>query len=266
MNISPSNDTQDPEKVTDIISQKTEPSHKRKKILVIAILVTVLVAIGIGLYILFKPSTDGTKTPVVTEEKSPIATEPIDCPDSYRVFADHDFGMAFCYPSEWGDAAVQDAKVGPADTGHRESIMFADMPFYSVGGTSDDWSTTVGRDVGCLEPNNATLPLSDYNTSWHGITGSGAEVNFAMRSLPSPTGGYDSTETVSDVIQSGVCAQAHKVINGTRYRVAFAAYYHDFAEASGITTPSQHMDHPEVLFSASQRQQFDAVLASIVAY
>lgn len=250
---------------SEVDSTLKNTTQQKRKNIIITVIIATLITIGIGLYFLYKPPK-ATESPVASEPITGGVPTPIPCEDSYRPFADHNFGMAFCYPTEWGNATVVDAKVGPGDTGHRESVMFTDMPFYSVGGTSDDWSTTVGRDVGCLEPNNTTLPLSDYDTAWHNITGSGADINFAMRSLPSPTGGYDSTESVSNIIQDGVCAQAHKVINGSRYRVAFAAYAHDFAEASGITTPSQHIDNPEVLFSASQRQQFDAVLASIVAY
>lgn len=270
-----SNDVQAPENppVTPLNQEPPKkPSNRHKTlIIVLSVVVAIFLAVLAGLYFFMKndqakPASD---TPVVSDKKDTDKDKPakgIACSDSYRVFADSTVGMTFCYPNEWGDATVHDAKVGPADTGHRESIRFASMPLFSVGGTSDDWSTTVGRDVGCLEPNNQPVPLGEYDTAWHGIIGSGADVEYAMRSLPSPTGGYDSTETVSNILQSGVCTQAHKVINGSRYRVAFAGFYRDFAEASGITTPSAHIAEPNVLFSVEQRAQFDTLLASLSAY
>lgn len=277
MNTKPSQDTTEPETInpTQSPQEPTAPKRKRKKLTIIIIiaLIVLLLAGIIGYFIITSnraaPVKDVTKDTTSSDKKDDATSTPatpIRCADSYSVFADSTFGMAFCYPTEWGSTTVNDALVGPADTGHRQSISFSANPFFSVGGTSDDWSTTVGRDTGCLEPNNVTVPLSSYNTSWHDMIGSGAGIEFAARSLPAPTGGYDSTETVSNLLQSGVCVQAHKVINGSRYRVGFAAFYRDFAEASGIVTPSLHIDHPDVLFSVTQRQQFDAVLASLVAY
>lgn len=91
---------------------------------------------------------------------------------------------------------------------------------------SDDWSTSVGRG-GCLEPDNVVPPLGAYDTSWHGIEGSGAECFVRGQSLPSSAGGYSVQESVSNLLVSGVCVQGHKVISGSRYRVAeitFDAY------------------------------------------
>jgi hypothetical protein len=161
---------------------------------------------------------------------------------------------------------VNDAKVAASDTGHREVIKFSENTNIIVGGMSEDWSTTVGRGVGCLEPDSVVPALSAYNTSWHSLEGSGADVSYAVRSLPSSVGGYSVEETVSDLLISGVCVHGHKVINGSRYKVAVVNYAHDFAPASGITTPAQHMAEPNVLFSTELRTQYYAVLASLEAY
>jgi hypothetical protein len=258
-------------------SEETLPRDVKHKKLIITILIMVIVLLTVGLIgfflIIESGKTIQTTGSLVGEASGGEATDMSDaeetlptCTASYRVFADRELGMAFCYPTTWGDAEVHDAKVGPEDAGYRQSVQFSDTPFFSVGGTSENWSTTVGRDVGCLEPNNQAAPLSVYDTAWHDMIGSGATIDYATRSLPSPTGGYDSTESVSTILQAGVCAQAHKIIDGSRYRVAFAAFYRDFAEASGITTPSLHVAEPTVLFSIEQRDQFDAVLESLVAY
>lgn len=156
--------------------------------------------------------------------------------------------------------------MSPTDRGRRETITFSAMPYVAVGGVSEDWSTTAARDVGCLEPSRAMPPLSSYNTDWHGIEGSGAAITYATRSLASSAGGYSIQETTSNLLWSGVCAQGHKPINGSRYRIVSVAYGRDFAPASGITTPALHMADPDMLFSGEQRRQLDAVLASLVSY
>lgn len=216
-----------------------------------------------------KPSTQVTKS---TAKKTNIAPSPKDtsialtCATDKTAFQNKDLGLQFCYPTSWGEATVHDAKVATTDTGRREVIRFSANPNIIVGGMSDDWATSVGRGVSCLEPDNAVPALSTYNTSWHGLEGSGADVSFAVRSLPSSAGGYTIEESISDLLISGVCVQGHKVIGGSRYRVVAVNYARDFAPASGITTPAQHMAEPNVLFSTELRTQYDAVLASLAAY
>jgi hypothetical protein len=205
------------------------------------------------------------KKPAPTSDGSGAATATA-CADGKTLFQDKSFGAQFCYPTDWGTATLNDAKVAAADSGHREVVRFSSNPYVIVGGMSDDWSTSVGRGVGCLEPDNVVPPLSAYDTSWHGIEGSGADVSYAVRSLPSSAGGYSVQESVSNLLVSGVCVQGHKVISGSRYRVVAVNYARDFAPASGITTPPQHMAEPNVLFSTELRAQYDALLASLVAY
>ena len=174
--------------------------------------------------------------------------------------------MVFCYPTEWGTASVMDAKIDTADTGYREAVRFSVNTKFIVGGVSEDWSTTVGRGVGCQEPSNTVPELSTYNTDWHDVIGAGMATEFATRSVASAVGGYDITETVSNVLDNGVCVQGHKVINGSRYKVISEAYYTEFSEASGITTPKAHIDNSDVLFTTEEWLQYDALLASVIAY
>lgn len=188
------------------------------------------------------------------------------CAETQTVFADKDFGAAFCYPTVWGTASVMDAKIDTSDTGYREAVRFSGTTKFIVGGVSEDWTTTIGRDVGCQEPSNRVAELSSYNVDWHDLVGEGMSVEFATRSLPVSVGGYDITETVSDLLSSGVCAQGHKIINGSRYKVVSAAYYSDFSESIGITTPKAHIDNPALLFTTADRAALDSVLASVVAY
>jgi hypothetical protein len=202
--------------------------------------------------------------PAEPKDQKPEAT--FSCASGKTAFQDKDFGARFCYPASWGTASLADAKVAPSDTGNRQQISFAANPLVSVGGVSEDWSTTVGRGVGCLEPQKDAPPLSSYNTEWHNMSGSGMAVDFAERSLPSKKGGYSITETVSSMLVEGVCVHGYKQVNGSRYKVVSAAFYRSFPEASGITTPSAHMAEPNILFSTEQRDDFDALLASLEAY
>lgn len=266
MNTTPKNSPNVDEPKPEAASPANRPAggnsgKRRLMLLVLALITVVLLVVPNGLYLIRQ---NELASPPVTS--SPATKLPVTCGDSYQAFADEAFGMAFCYPAEWGDATVRDVKVDPTDTGHRESVVFADNALFAVGGVSEDWSTAVGRDTACLEPNNRPVPLAEYDTNWHGMVGSGMAVEFAMRSLPAGTGGYDITETTSDLLLRGVCAQAHKVIDGSRYRVAFAGFYRDFAPASGITTPRAHMDTPTVLFSETQRLQLTTLLDSLTAY
>ena len=199
-------------------------------------------------------------------DESGESTADSECDEGLRAFADEAFGMKFCYPDEWGDASVMDAKIDASDTGHREAVRFSATTKFVVGGVSDDWSTTVGRDTACQEPNNQLASLSDYDIEWHDIIGEGMAVEYAKRSLASSEGGYDMTEEVSNLLLSGVCAQGHKLIEASRYRVAFAAFYSDFSESAGILSPRAHMDNANILFSIVEREQYDALLASIEAY
>lgn len=199
-----------------------------------------------------------------TADTSPDSEDEEACADGYSEFADEEFGARFCYPEEWGETSIVDAKVGPEDTGHREMVRFSGTDKFAVGGTSDDWSTTIGRGVGCQEPNNVVPELSSYNIEWNNFEGEGMDVSYAQRSLESSAGGYDITETVSNLLENGVCVQAHKVIDGSRYRVFYMAFANEFG--SGILTPRAHIDNPDILFTAVERTQLDYVLASATSY
>lgn len=210
-------------------------------------------------------SDEQTKTE--TDEQMNVAEEEPknNCANDETRFEDTNFGAAFCYPSAWGEASVNDAKLSSSDKGYRETILFSSTSNFAVGGVSEDWTTEVGTEVSCLDPSNYIPGLSAYDEEWHDIEGDGMVVNYATRSLPSLEGGYDITETVSDMLWDGVCGQGHKVVNGSRYKTISAAFHADFSETAGISTPKAHMDNANILFSEEQRAQLDAVLNSIEA-
>jgi hypothetical protein len=255
---------------------KQDQSKTIDKRIVYGLLAAFVVAVGVIVWLMWqRPTTEPTTLdqqsdditkPVIKDTKTDTKqSTAVDC-GTLRQFAGKTFGAQFCYPNAWGEATPADAKLASSDTGSRQIVSFADMPLVKVGGVSDDWSTTVGRDGACFDPGNQVPALSSYNTAWHDQVGSGADIEFAVRSLPSLEGGYALTEEVSNVLSSGICARGYKVINGSRYRVLSASFYRDFAPASGIVTPAQHIAEPNVLFSTELRAQFDALVASMRSY
>lgn len=284
----PQDINQNPETVP---SETPQPIHTKKplpkKLLLVSLLLILAISIGAAFFVMTKdsPNTDNKEATesnveapsqenTVNEEATKADEATVEDPavttcseeEGYTQFADEEFGAAFCYPTEWGTASVMDAKIDARDTGYREAVRFSSNTRFIVGGVSEDWTTTVGRDVGCQEPSSRIPELSEYNTEWNNISGSGMDVEFAQRSIAVSDGGYDITETVSNMLWSGVCTQGHKTIDGSRYRVISAAFYRDFAEASGITTPKSHIDNPTILFTDAERTQLDALLSSVVAY
>ncbi len=258
-------------------TEATKPQNQSKKWLYLFVALAFLLFAGIVIFVLGNrkssaPAPATQSQTKITSEKmpSPVKSAYGDvlaaCGTGLSRYADKAFGATFCYPSAWGAAALEDAEVAASDTGQRELIRFSEQPFVVVGGMSQDWSTTVGRGAGCLEPDNVVPALSSYNTAWHDMEGSGAELSFAIRSLPSGAGGYSIEESVSNTITSGVCVRGHRVINGSRYRVIAVNFGRDFTPASGITTPAQYIAEPNVLFPSVLRAQYDAVLASLEAY
>ena len=253
-------------------TEPAKPSWTRRKKMIYGLVALVLViSVLISWYLLqgesqsdIKPITSAKKTtPKTTKEES--STTSLTCGDK-AAFADESIGLKFCYPSSWGTPSVMDAKLATDDPGYRQVVKFSAMPYVQVGGVSDDWTTTMGRDGTCFDPSNVMPELSSYNTSWHDQQGSGDDLEFAMRSLPVTEGGYALTEEVTNILQSGVCIRGYKVVNAQHYRVASLSYYRDFVEASGITTPAQHVAEPTVLASIQMRQDLDALTASLVKY
>lgn len=246
---------------------------RRKKLLYGALGVALIVGVGFSWYFLqgerksdvgqFMASKK-TSSSKVKQEDEPL-TSSIECGDKAG-FADESIGMKFCYPKDWGTTSVLGAKLDPSDPGYRQVVKFSSMPYVQVGGVSDDWTTTMGRDGTCFDPSNQVPELSSYNTAWHSQEGSGADLEFAMRSLPSSVGGYALTEEVTNILQSGVCIKGYKVINAPHYRVGSLSYYRDFAAVSGITTPAQHVADPNILASTQMRTDLDSLMASLVSY
>ena len=271
----PNEESQTETPVTPPPSNKVSRFSMSKWSLIVIACAALIAAILMWWLAQHAPTSETIQATPTPTKRSPADPKkaPADTPSAPRItcgdktaFADASMGMKFCYPADWGTATVEDAKLAPTDKGYRQVVKFSAMPLVQVGGVSDDWSTSVGRGGTCFDPSRQVPPLSSYNTDWHNMSGTGASLESATRSLVSSAGGYTMTEQVSDVLQSGVCVRGLKVINAAHYRVGSASFYRDFAPASGITTPALHVDDPNVLFSVSQRADFDALMASLAAY
>ncbi len=246
--------------------------RKRQAGLFIALMLVIALLLGIfiGNQQVDAPTIEDGATPSAStklDQKRADVIEPptSECSAGKALFLDKEFGAKFCYPSSWGVASLRDAKLAPTDTGQRQSIVFSAEPRITVGGVSQDWTTTVGRGGACLDPSNAAPDMTRYNTEWHDLLGEGPSVEFATRSLQSREGGYSVIETVSSTLQDGVCAQGFKQTNSSRYRVVSAQYYQALSPSDGVSTPAQHMATPNVLFNERLRADFDDLIADIRA-
>src|SRR5690606_28309091 len=109
-------------------SAKVLGGKSSKKGLIIAAVVLLLIALGVSAYFLFlkkdssSPAADSNQAQEsVSQQEADTDPSPaaIVCEDGHTAFADSEFGAAFCFPSDWGTASVEDAKLDTSDTGYR---------------------------------------------------------------------------------------------------------------------------------------------------
>ena len=120
----------------------------------LALLIVMLVlAVFVGSHDAGAPSskesaqTKKTKSTGSSQAENTLVSQ---CGDGQTAFRDKSLGAKFCYPSEWGTASVEDARFSPSDAGQQQKIAFSGTNLFTVGGTSEDWTTTIGRDGVCL--------------------------------------------------------------------------------------------------------------------
>ncbi len=208
-------------------------------------------------------SATPTTTPTSAVSATPIAIAGVEC-GQLSTFADKQVGFSFCYPADWGTTTVKEAKVDGSDNGYRQMIIFSTNQDFSVGGQSQNWSTSVGRGIGCLEPNNIMPSLSDYNTQWHDDYNDGMGMFYSRRSLPSIQGGYAIEESISvGADANGWCVHGHKIIDGSRYKIAFAGFH---SSKDMYQTLAENQNNANQFFTPAQRAQYDALLASLKAF
>ncbi|MGH7158077.1 MAG: hypothetical protein ACREGD_03330 [Candidatus Saccharimonadales bacterium] len=183
------------------------------------------------------------------------------CDEGFTAYENAEQGIGFCYPTDWGTVTLADAKFAAADTGERWTFRFADKAMVNLGVVTADWSTEVARDGTCVDPAVQTLPaFSPFSTTW---TTEGTPVMSATRGVEVMSGQYLIRETVDDLLTNGVCLEGYTLIEGDVYTHTAASYSAEFA--APVTTPQQHIDNPNTLIPATDRNQFYTFVKSVHA-
>lgn len=205
-----------------------------------------------------KDKKDAAATTTESSEQQAKAEE-VTCTDGLTEYTNTDLGIGFCYPTEWGEVTVADAKFAVADTGERWIVKFADKTMVNLGLVSADWSTEVARDGTCVDPAVQTLPaFSPFSTTW---TTEGTPVTSANRGIEVLADKYLIHEEVDDLLTNGVCVHGYVITEGDPFSHATASYSAEFA--APVTTPQQHIDSPETLISEANRDAFYAFVKSV---
>lgn len=231
---------------------------KKHTVIFVSIIILILAAL-FGWLLWSKIAEDKT---VTSPGGGTTATGDADCPSGTTYYTNTDLGIAFCYPSSWGTVHVNEAKFAPADTGQRWRISFTAKPRVHAGMATTDWSTAAARDGICSDPATPEIPdRGAYVESWQIDTEIDGQPSSAYRGLQREPDEYTIYETVSDVLESGVCIEGYRNISLPQYHNVSASYSVPFGGT--ITTPQQHMDNPEGLISESDRNEFTAFVRSI---
>jgi hypothetical protein len=220
------------------------------------ILLLVLLGLLFGWWWMNKDDTAATNTNE-TSESAPAET--VACAEGTTAYENTELGLGFCYPTEWGDVSVVDAKFATADTGSRWTVGFADKSMVNLGVVSADWSTAVARDGTCVDPAVQTLPaFSPFSTAW---ATEGTPVSSATRGIEVEADKFLIQEHVDDLLTNGACVEGYTIIEGDPYTHTSASYWAFFT--GSITTPQQHIDNPNALISEENRTDFYDFVKSV---
>lgn len=185
------------------------------------------------------------------------------CTAKQRRYQNEDLSLGFCYPNNWGNVTVNDAKFDPSDNGTRLKLSFSEKPQVNVGLVSDDWSTDAARDGVCSDSARQELPdFTSFSARWTS-EGTGVNTVSATRGLEIATDEYIIEEHVDNLLGNGVCISGFNLTNGEVYRHAEASYYTEFSAT--IKTPYAHINDPTELVSVADRTDFIALIKSMYA-
>ncbi|HSX29600.1 MAG TPA: hypothetical protein VLE73_03510 [Candidatus Saccharimonadales bacterium] len=180
------------------------------------------------------------------------------CDQRLKRYENSFMGLGFCYPPDWGEVFVQDGKFEPGDSGNRWRLTFTTKEQVTIGLVSLDWSSTVPRSATCLDPAAQDMPpFVPLITAWKT---EGKPIESGWRGIEARDGVYRIDEAVADLTTNGVCLTGYVQLGGV-YRHAIATYYSEFSPV--IVSPAHHIDHPNMLISATDRAAFAALVKSI---
>jgi hypothetical protein len=203
-----------------------------------------------------------SKTSVQTQGQTDEPAAPADkCASKQRRYKNVDLSLGFCYPNDWGNVAVQDAKFDPSDDGTRLRLSFSEKPQMHIGLVSDDWDTDAARDGVCSDPAQQELPdFASFSSRW-ATEGTGTNITSATRGLEVANDQYVIEEHVDDVLTNGACITGFNLTDGEVYRHAEASYSAPFS--SEIATPYAHINDPTKLVPAADRTAFTDLVKSL---
>lgn len=212
-----------------------------------------------------KDSASNTDTNSSQQAQNEAAPE---CGEDLVSYTNADLDVAFCYPTAWGEVAVNDARlqkeeitvdgvVIAPDTGERWQLSFSEKPAVNLGLVTADWSTEVGRGGSCIDPATQTLPaFSPFSTEW---VEEGSLVNRGIEVMADE---YLIEETADEFL-NGACISGYTIINAEDFSHSAATYYKEFGGA--IMTPAQHMASPNTLAPEADREDFYTFVKSVRA-
>lgn len=230
------------------------PNSKRTIIFTIVLIIILAVAFGLLWWRSTSAPGNGQGASATTGE----------CQSGTTNYETTEIGVGFCYPTGWGSVTVSDATFASGDAGNRWRIAFSAKPQVHAGLATTDWTTTVPRDGTCVDPGSPTIPeRGTYVTSWRVETETEGQPSSAYRGIARDEGDYIIIESISDLLNSGVCIEGYKTLSMPRYNNAGTSYYVDFNDI--VTTPAQHMSTPNVLVSEADREAFIAFTQSFHA-
>ena len=230
-----------------------------KKHTIILVSIIILILAALFAWLLWRDTSGGGSE---SSSGTSVATGEADCPSGTTYYSNTDLGIAFCYPNTWGTVNVSDAKFAPADDGQRYRVSFTAKPQVHAGMATTNWSTAVARDGICNDPAVPHIPdRGAYVTSWQVETEIEGQPSSAYRGVGREADQYVIYETVSDVLESGVCMEGYRTVSLPNYDNVSASYDVPFNDT--VTTPQQHMDTPGSLISAADRNDFSAFVRSI---
>lgn len=254
-----------PQSSNDPAPMGGSPKSKKKMWLWIVIILLVVLALIAGwLWWKDKDKKDETAN-TNNNSQQQTETETATCDEGLTTYENEDLGVGFCYPTNWGEVTVADARLMAettdevaADKGQRWRLSFADKAAVNLGLVSEDWSTEVGRGGSCVDPATQTLPaFSPFSTEWET---EGDTATFASRGVEVEADTYLIEET-ADEFYNGVCITGYTVIDNETFPHSTASYYAEFGGA--VTTPQQHVDNPNTLAPEADREEFYAFVKSV---
>ncbi|HUS26153.1 MAG TPA: hypothetical protein VMY99_02285 [Nevskiaceae bacterium] len=242
--------------------------NKKRRWLLLLLLILLLIAVLCGWLWWHNRDKDDDKkgstssSQAAKKDSGTADEEEAVCAEGLTAYENTSLSFGFCYPTAWGAVSTADAKFAAADAGSRWRLSFAGKPQVHIGVASADWATAVAREGTCVDPARPTLPaFAPFSTTWVTETGGGPTVSSGTRGVEVLADHYLIQEYVDDLLTSGVCLEGFTVINAPSYAHTDASYSVDFGGT--VTTPQQHINNPNTLIPAADRDDFAAFVKSV---